>query len=194
MLIALNLAAALASLPVMQDPPREAHEDVRIVIVGDGGGPGPLDKDEDGFVSRDEFSGPVTNAFSGLDKDGDGRLSEDELKAGAPDGPIVLRHGEPGLGGVRRFQLESDGPGEHDVFEMVEHGEDGHRIIVRTLREDGEHGDARIHVRRFGDGAMDKDGDGRVTRDEFIAPLVEAFGRLDKDGSGALEEGERDGD
>ena len=41
-----------------------------------------------------------------------------------------------------------------------------------------------------GPGDLDKDGDGKVTEEEFLAPLRDAFRRMDKDSSGALEAGE----
>lgn len=37
-----------------------------------------------------------------------------------------------------------------------------------------------------GSGGLDKDNDGQVTREEFAAPLNDAFGRMDKDGDGRL--------
>lgn len=37
-----------------------------------------------------------------------------------------------------------------------------------------------------GHAAMDRDGDGQITRDEFTAPMVEAFARLDADGDGRI--------
>ena len=49
--------------------------------------------------------------------------------------------------------------------------------------------DVRVHVLTHGGpggGALDRDGDGQVTRDEFSAPMNDAFGRLDKDGDGWL--------
>ena len=41
-----------------------------------------------------------------------------------------------------------------------------------------------------GRGAMDRDGDGEVTREEFAAPMNEAFARIDKDGDGRLSDEE----
>lgn len=37
-----------------------------------------------------------------------------------------------------------------------------------------------------GHAAMDRDGDGQVTREEFATPMNEAFARLDRDGDGRL--------
>jgi hypothetical protein len=61
---------------------------------------------------------------------------------------------------------------------------------------DGESGPSvsTVEVRRFGGpggGDMDTNDDGRVTEDEFLAPLREAFQRMDEDRDGALDDGER---
>ncbi len=37
-----------------------------------------------------------------------------------------------------------------------------------------------------GRAAMDRDGDGQITREEFASPMNEAFARMDKDGDGRL--------
>jgi Ca2+-binding EF-hand superfamily protein len=53
-----------------------------------------------------------------------------------------------------------------------------------------------VEIRRFGGpggGDMDTNDDGRVTEDEFLAPLREAFQRMDEDRDGALDDGERPG-
>lgn len=45
----------------------------------------------------------------------------------------------------------------------------------------------RVFVRSTGDGpGLDRDGDGQVTREEFSAPMGDAFADLDKDGNGRL--------
>jgi hypothetical protein len=38
---------------------------------------------------------------------------------------------------------------------------------------------------------LDKDGDGKISEAEFIAPLREAFARIDADRSGFIEAGEQ---
>jgi Ca2+-binding EF-hand superfamily protein len=38
---------------------------------------------------------------------------------------------------------------------------------------------------------LDTDNDGKVTEEEFLAPLREAFQRMDEDRDGALDDGER---
>ena len=55
-------------------------------------------------------------------------------------------------------------------------------------------GNQQVFVRRFGGpdgpGQMDTNGDGKVSEEEFLAPLREAFGNMDADHDGFLDEGE----
>jgi hypothetical protein len=228
MLIALNLIAALAAAG--QDAPAAASADGErrveshvIMVPGGPGGRGSLDKDNDGFVSADEFNAPLAGAFGRMDKDGDGRLSTEELSSshgedghrvvmmggpGGHGGPglrdiEIIRHGVEGMPHgpgphrieVRRLGGEAGERGDGDVMMFrSERGEGGHRIILPHGRGHDGDGDRRVFVHRFdgagGHGAMDKDGDGKVSEEEFIAPLREAFREMDADRSGSLEAGE----
>lgn len=203
------LIAALMALPLSQDaePRVETRSEVRIVTTGGPDGPGRLDADDDGVVTREEFIAPLSNAFDRLDADDDGRLSSEELRAHpgdgeGHDGPMVfeMRRGGPG-----RPML--GGPGAHGPGDvMMFHGGLGagshEAFIIRRGGPGGGPGvhgpgERRVEIRRFGgpggEGGMDANGDGRVTEDEFLAPLRDAFQRLDADRDGALEEGERPG-
>jgi hypothetical protein len=203
------LIAALAALPMGQDaePRVETRSEVRIVNVGGPDGPGRLDADEDGFVTREEFTAPLSNAFDRIDADDDGRLSAEELRshngdAEGHDGPVVLemRRGGPG---VRMFGGRGGhGPGDVMMFHGGPGGGDREVFVMRRGGPGGDveahgPGERRIEIRRFGGpdghGDMDANDDGRVTEDEFVAPLREAFLRMDADRDGALEDGERGG-
>ncbi|WP_333592510.1 hypothetical protein [Brevundimonas sp.] len=80
---------------------------------------------------------------------------------GGPDGPRVFMHRPGG----------PDGPG-------ADGGERRHEVFVHRLGGPGE-------------GGLDKNGDGKVSEEEFLAPMREAFREMDADHSGALEDGER---
>lgn len=195
MLIALTFAAALAG----QTPPPasargpEIRRDVRVVTVGGPDGPGAgrpdLDKNGDGFVTREEFTGPQNAAFDLLDANKDGRISTEEFAAGRAAAYVILG-GPDGPGG--RFPIQMDGPdgpgpmGDGEVRVFRRGGPDG---------PDGRSANVTIHTRGGPDGHdgpddLDTDHDGKVSEAEFLAPLREAFQRMDANRSGYLEAGE----
>lgn len=198
----LALIAALAILPSAQDdePRVETRSEVRIITMG-GDGPGRLDADEDGFVTREEFTAPLASAFDRLDADDDGRLSTEELRSHHADGedhdgPMILNM----LRGGPRFRMfGGHGPGDVMMFHSGSEGGDREVFIMRRGGPGGDRewsgsGGGRVEIRRFGGpdghGDMDANEDGRVTEDEFLAPLREAFQRLDADRDGALDDRE----
>ncbi|WP_292094980.1 hypothetical protein [Brevundimonas sp.] len=168
----LTAVAVAATLAPQTAPDRTGPVEIQTrILVMDGAGEDRegMDADRDGFVSRQEFAAPMDRAFARMDKDGDGKLSKDELAAG---------QGAAGEGGARIMAFSggdvarglagaSDGPGGVRIFTV----------------------DSADGVHQAPD--LDADKDGRVTEDEFLARIREAFRRMDKDRSGALEAGER---
>lgn len=211
--IAIATLVALLSAPQegtalrdgLADALGERRSEVRVVTLGGPNGPGRMDADEDGFVSREEFTAPLSAAFDRLDADDDGRLSAEERDADpagdAHGGPMTFtirrpggpgehgRHGGPG--DVMMFHGGPEGGGDREVV-VIRRGPGGEGGEEMTWHGPGER---RVEIRRFGGpdghGDMDRDGDGRVSEDEFLAPLREAFQRMDADRDGALEDGER---
>ena len=214
MLTLLTLAAALSmqqppAPPVPPAPPAPPEPHARFMVME--GGPGGLDKDGDGQVSRDEFAAPMTDHFARLDANGDGRLSDEELSGGPGSrggpGMMVLRGGPEGGPGVHRFEMRRshaegdvgapDGTGEARTMVFVGRGEPGSggepEIIIH-----GPGGPAGPRGMTWagaeGVAHLDADNDGRLSEAEFTAPLREAFARMDADRSGFVEADERGGE
>ena len=202
MLTLIALSAAL-----MQEPPAPPESHVRVMVAGPHG-PGSLDKDGDGQVSREEFAAPMNDHFARMDKDGDGRLSTAELSDGhGADGDrnvMILRGGPEGAPGVHRFEMrrphgggEAGAREEHEIIIRRPEGPGGPVRMIRPGHHDGE-GETRFEIRSMGGtghhAEMDKDGDGKISEAEFTGPLRDAFTRMDADRSGFIEEGERGGD
>lgn len=207
MLSLIVLSSILAQEPQAPAPVPEVRS--RMVFLGGAAdGPGGLDADGDGEVTRDEFVRPLNDAFARLDKNGDGRLSREELASGAP-GDADVRIRRLGGGDVERFELRrrpgpgGEGParferdGDRAVVVVTPDHDGQERVVVRAHSGgpafSGPRG-SRVELRAF-DGPhgrdLDKDGDGRISEAEFTAPLREAFARMDADRSGFIEDGER---
>lgn len=204
MLTLIVLSAALMQEPPAPPGPPEVH--TRFMVMGPHG-PGSLDKDGDGQVTREEFAAPMNDHFARMDKDGDGRLSTEEMAGGhGAEGDrnvMILRGGPEGAPGVHRFEMrqphggDRGARGEHEIIIRRPEGPDGPVRMIRPGHHDGE-GESRIEIRHMGEPGghadMDKDGDGKVSEAEFTGPLREAFVRMDADRSGFIEDGERGGD
>lgn len=160
-----------------------------------------LDANDDGRLSTEELT----------DGHGEGGPGHRMMMMGGPGGPGVqvftsgLRPGGPGGPGVHVITREGGSPGVMMFGGPDGPGGPGGDVQVFTFRSGGPEGgpppmgpkgsgSPQVFVHRFGGpdgpGEMDKDGDGKVSQDEFLAPLREAFGRMDADNDGFLEEGE----
>ena len=195
MLTLIALSAAL-----LQDPPAPPPPEVRshFVFMGSGGdGPGNLDADGDGQVTRDEFAAPLNDAFGKMDKDGDGRLSTAELasdhrsgdtnvtvhrRGGADIERVELRR--PGGAGERIRRFERDGDATV-VFVGPDGPDPESRVVVRALPQGGP---AVVHLRRELDGPGGF-GEGRVVVRTTGGP-GQGPDSLDKDGDGKVSEAE----
>lgn len=199
MLTLLNLAAVLTmqTPPTQPPPPPHVRTETRIMVMGDEDGPGGLDKDGDGQLTREEFAGPMNDAFARMDTDGNGRLSTEELRAGhGPGGPggeheMIFRRGpdgaEGGPGG-HRMEIHRGGPGgppgemHEERIMVITNGApgapDGEReVFVHRMGGEGGpmtwhegDGDTRVEIQRLGDGEGGND--------------------LDTDGDGRISEAE----
>jgi hypothetical protein len=224
MLTLIALSTVLMQEPAAPPPPPPLDVHSRVVFMGGtADGPGGLDADGDGQVTRDEFAAPLNTAFGRMDKDGDGRLSSEELTADRGPGDSGVTIHRRGGGDVEHVELRRSRPagargarferdGERTMVFVGPEGrrDEDARVVVRTLSEDGPAvlhlrqgpdgvGDARVLVRTIGGPGhgpddLDKDDDGKVSEAEFIAPLREAFARADIDRSGFIDDSEHGDD
>ena len=223
MLTLLNLAAVLTmQTPPAPPPAPQVRTETRVMVMGDHDGPGGLDKDGDGQLTREEFAGPMNDVFARMDTDGNGRLSTEELRAGhGPGGPreMIFRRGPDGAEGrprVHRMEIHRDGPegapGERheERIMVITDGAAGapggdHEVFVHRMGPGGgpmtwhgADGETRVEFQHLNDGEggndLDTDGDGRISEAEFLAPMRAAFARMDADGSGTIEASEKGGE
>lgn len=208
MLTLIALSAILTQQTPAPPAPPEIH--TRVMVMG-AGGPGGLDKDGDGQITREEFAAPLNDHFARMDANSDGRLSSEELSAGhgamgggehdirimrGPSGPgehEIRVIGGPGGPGVRHFEMRRTHPGGEGGGH-AEHAGDGEArtmVFVGSLTGPGGEREIVIHGGPGGQNDLDTDNDGKISEAEFSAPLREAFARMDADRSGFIEAGER---
>lgn len=118
-----------------------------------------FDKDQDGRVTQEEFTAGQGDAasFALLDRNKDGAITPDELGLPADYKPKPRPPGEPGAAGAPGGKGPGAGAPEGRGAEMR-----------RRLKE------------------MDKDGDGKITREEWTG-LAEGFDRNDRNKDGVLD-------
>ena len=173
-----------------------------------------MDKDDDGKVSKEEYTGPAP-LFDRLDADKDGSITRREAAAvrerGVAGAPPSGRPGRiMGMATARFEELDADKDGkvskdEYKGSASVFNGLDADKDGFVTKKEATPSGDAvdtpRGGSRRrpgtgIGTGlagvgfeAMDKDDDGKVSKEEYRGPAP-LFDRLDTDKDGFVTKGE----
>ncbi len=147
MLTLIALSAALLQHPLAPPvPPAPPEVRTRIMLMG-AEGPGGLDKDGDGQITREEFAAPMNDHFARMDANSDGRLSAEELSAGhvamaGGEHDMMMMHGPGGPGGPGERRIEM-----HRVV-VGEPGADGRREIVVHSGPGGPDGPAGAEGRR----------------------------------------------
>lgn len=159
---------ALSAILTQQTPaPPAPPVHTRVMVMG-AEGPGGLDRDGDGQVTREEFAAPMNDHFGRMDTNGDGRLSSEELSAGpgarggddhdirimrGPGGPggheirVIGGPGGPGGPDVRHFEMRRAHPGGH-AGAHAEHAGDGESrtmVFVGGLTGPGGEREIVIH-------------------------------------------------
>lgn len=142
MLTLIALSAILAQQTPVPPAPPEVH--TRVMVMG-ADGPGGLDRDGDGQITREEFAAPMNDHFARMDANGDGRLSTGELAAG----PGTMG----GEGHDIRIMHGPGGPGEHEIRVIGgPGGPDGPGVRHFEMRRTHPGGGAGAHAEHAGDG------------------------------------------
>lgn len=150
-----------------------------------------LDTNGDGVIGRDEFRGSA-ELFAKLDQDGDGGLSEEEARQYGRVSNELMWEKVDREGIFNAIDGDGDGIITKDEFraaalaEIVGRAIQKVRADARGARGEGEGGRDRRggFVKR-----MDKDGDGKVSRDEFQGD-AERFDKIDADKDGFIDDKE----
>lgn len=150
-----------------------------------------IDANGDGALSADEIAA-AAEAIKKLDFDGDGTVTREELR------PRPAAAGAPGRGLLRRFaEADRDGDGKlsreeapeqlQEAFDRIDADGDGlidRRDVRQFLASTGGGpgvGLGRL-IRDF-----DRDGDGKVSREEAPERIRGVFDRLDANGDGFID-------
>ena len=118
-----------------------------------------LDADEDGELSADEIAN-ASKALATLDKDDDGKLSREELA------PRFGRGGGPGGPGLGRAGRER-GEGRPGAGNRRRGNRSPEEMVTRLMQND-------------------KNGDGKLDKNELPERMQARFDRMDEDGDGTL--------
>ncbi len=140
-----------------------------------------MDKDGDGKISRAEFPGPEP-LFDRLDADKDGFIIPAETQRFfrqnfLQNAPRLRAMDKDGDGKISRAEF----PGPKPLFDRLDADKDGFIIPAETqrfFRQNFLQNAPRLR-------AMDKDGDGKISRAEFPGPKP-LFDRLDADKDGFI--------
>jgi Ca2+-binding EF-hand superfamily protein len=153
-----------------------------------------IDKNGDGKISKDEFTGPEA-LFGRIDTDGDGVITLEEAQKFQPGPGAGAGAGANAafLARLRAMDKDGDGKitreeftGQPAVFERLDANKDG--VLTRDEIPGGAAAGAAapnraLMLQRLR--AMDTNNDGTISRDEFTGPAA-VFDRLDANKDGAL--------
>lgn len=161
-----------------------------------------MDADNDGKVSAAEYKGPE-GSFGRIDADGDGFIDKSEATRAFRGGA-----GDPMRRRLAAMDVNGDGKVAHDefqgpqpLFDRLDTNKDGaispddrpspaDRPALRkaeippTRRPEGPSLPLAALGRRFMN--LDKDGDGKVSKEEFQGPAEGVFDRVDADHDGGI--------
>lgn len=128
-----------------------------------------LDANGDGQITRNEAHGPAAEKFNQLDANGDGKVSKDELQSALTK-----------MAGGRGDKPEGEGNKEFGANK-----EKGETATKESAKDKGRMKQMMAQLEK-----ADKNGDGKISRDEAPQQVQGAFDRLDSNGDGAIDKSE----
>lgn len=154
MRLILALGVAMAATTVMAQAEDRPTERTQIIVRH--GGPGAMDADNDGWVTRAEASASADRAFAALDRNDDARLDEADRPQEEDFDLHLVPPGAPPMDGDNCERTESNDNGERRVT-VICRAERETRSDRATRSSDRDQREQRreVIVRRHGDGDAD---------------------------------------
>jgi Ca2+-binding EF-hand superfamily protein len=150
-----------------------------------------LDSADKGYVTQDEFVAAAKTRFAKLDRNGDGKLTPDELGPAHRGKEPSAKHAE--FAGRRFDKLDTNHDGvvtlnEYTAaavakFKTLDVAGNG-RVSADEIANSPKAHERAQHVSERIVKRLDTNGDGTVSREEFLAAAKQRFARLDKNGDG----------
>ena len=147
-----------------------------------------LDTDGDGKLSKDEYRGP-DEAFVRLDADGDGFVGAEEARQANKVLNDLTWEKVDRQAMFKAIDADGDGVVTQDEFMGASLAEIVGKATQQAKRAMyGKASKAGREKRKKGDflSRLDKDGDGKLSKDELPEKMQQRFDRLDKDGDGLV--------
>lgn len=149
-----------------------------------------LDKAGKGYVTEDEFVAAAKTRFAKLDRNNDGKLTPDELSVHANKAPKHVQFAQ------RRFDKLD---GNHDgvvtlseylaaanaKFKELDIAGNGH-VTADEIADSPQAHERAEHVAAHIAKHLDANGDGLVSKDEFLAAARQRFAKMDANGDGFI--------
>jgi len=152
-----------------------------------------LDTAGNGYVTQDEFVAAAKKRFAKLDRNGDGKLTPDELdmphgdQAPAPKRAQSAEHrfdkldsNHDGIVTLNEYLAEAVAK-----FKELDVAGNGH-VTAEEIANSPMAQKRAEHVAQHIAKRLDANGDGMVSRDEFLAAAKQRFAKLDKNGDGFI--------
>jgi Ca2+-binding EF-hand superfamily protein len=152
-----------------------------------------LDTAGAGYVTQDEFVAAAKKRFAKLDRSGDGKLTPDELEMPLGDKAPSGKRAQVGEHRFDKLDANHDGvvtlneyvAAATAKFKDLDVAGNGRVTAEEIANSPQAHKRAEKVAEHIAE-RLDTNGDGMVSKDEFLAKAKSRFARLDKNGDGFL--------